>query len=411
MFKSIARLLTGTAFAQILSFIALPFVMPLYSPDEYGVFGVAMVVVGVGAIFSTLQVQQIIVLPKVGSHSLGLLWVGAVGALVGGCVIGGGAYAYMQLFTNYESVEIISGFIGIAVVVTGVSQCLQALVVRYSAFGALALMSGLRAIVAVLFQGGLGYFFHDAASLLASYILSEMISACLIWYFIVPTEDRRRPWGKVVRYWALVRRNWESCLYGALQEGLNSASQGAPVVILGAIYGSSVAGLYSFSTRVLLAPVQLIANAVRQVVVLRFSLLRENLGRLRSDFIRLTIILAIPCLIAAGSISWALPHLYGKFFGQEWVRSGEYAMWLVFWAAMLVANTPSTLVFRVLQLQKVSFYYNATTFIVRCLVLFGAGYLLSDSASIAAFSIAGVVLNVAYVLMALIKLNRVKNGK
>ena len=393
MLKSISRLASGSALAQILSFLTLPLVMRLYSPTEYGVYGTALVFVGVGAIVATMQVQQAIVLPKLEVHALGLFWIGVLASILGSALISLSVLIYFLFFSRFEAGldSMYSLLIGLAVLATGLSQCIQSLVLRYNAFGTVAAVSIARTLIVVSFQAGLGYFGWGWNGLVAAYILGELVSFFIFWFSAVPKSSRLMPWRTKLRYVVLLRKNKEFCFFGTLQEALNSASQGIPVLLLGWFYGPAVAGYYALSMKVLLAPGQLVANAVRQVSSVKFASLLNESKSLRPDFRRLTVFLALPSIVVSILLFPFFPRLYELLFGVEWRVSGEYARWLVFWAAFMVFNTPSAVVFRVLKKQKESFLINTVIFLTRFLVLILGGVFFDAVGAVGAFSVLGVL--------------------
>lgn len=402
MLKTISRLVTGSAFAQLLSFSALPIVMRFYTPTDYGVFGGAMVYVGIAAIFGTFQMQQAIVLPKTTSHALGLFQIGTIGAAGAGIL----AIVFSYIFSLVFKVAIISEsnwlvlLVGVAIFSTGFSQCVQSIALRGRAFSELAWVSVIKAVIVISVQLILGCQTASPEALMLAYIFGEILSAAILYKKAFDALGRSLSWLSFVRYKVLLKRNKEFCLYGSMLEGLNSASQGVPIIILGAYFGPAAAGYYAFSIRVLLAPVQLVANAIRQVLSVKFSADVNNNISLKGDFVRLTSVLACVVLLGCFSIFLFLPSIYAVAFGEEWKVAGEYASWLIFWAAFLLINIPSTVILRVLRLQKPSFYYNVLIFILRSIALMLCGEYFGAIASVAVFSGIGVVFNIAYIYMA-----------
>jgi len=54
-FKNLVTLFSGTAVAQLIPLIALPFLTRLYSPSDFGQYGLFVAIVAIGAVFSTLR--------------------------------------------------------------------------------------------------------------------------------------------------------------------------------------------------------------------------------------------------------------------------------------------------------------------------------------------------------------------
>lgn len=400
MLGSISKILSGTVIAQAISLLALPVIMRYYSPADYGIFGTALVLVGLVVIVSTMQLHHGIVMPKLLLHGVQLFQIGCAGSVVGGLITFAGAVLYFYLFKD-ESILLITPLVlAVGVVATGVGQCIQGMAVREKAFGAIGSAAVLRSTFVVGVQFAFGIYGFGYQGLLFGYVLGELVTAVFLWFTVLRPTSTTFPESLNIRHLAILKRYRDIASFGTFQEFLNSASQGLPLLIINGAYGPSVAGLYAFSLRVLLAPSQLVANAVRQVASERFSALINAKKTLNIDFFRLTALLAIPAILLAFSIIPFLPDLYEGVFGNEWRASGEFGQWLIIWAACLVFNTPSVVVLRILKKQRESFFLNVCIFTTRAISLTICGALYAPETAVAVFSVLGVIWNFALILLA-----------
>lgn len=399
--RPVLRVLFGTASAQAIALLSMPIISRLYTPADYGIFGATIAIIALAVIVSTLQLHQAIVLPKSNGTAIRLCRISCEGSVIGGTVV-------VFLLLIYTSLADAEGRIpstwpllaGLSVTASGVSQSLQALAVRGQAFMAVAKAAVIRVIVVACVQIVFGLMGYGASGLLFGFVFGEMTLASVLAVAIKSRSAAlRRPqcWQ---RKKSLIIDYGDFAKYGTPMELLNSASQGAPTLLLGWFFGPSVAGYYVFAIRILLAPAQLIGNAVRQVVSQRFAVLSHGSGQLGKEFRIVTIVLLAAGIVGAVITFSFLPNLFEVIFGSEWEQSGYYGSWLIFWVAFVMANAPSSVILRVLRKQKENFYFNVAIFLSRIAVLLLGGLLWTATVTVATFAVIGVIYNVIFIGLA-----------
>lgn len=400
---ALAKVLGGTAVAQLMTLAAMPFISRIYTPEDYGIFGAFVAVSMIVAVISTLQLHQAIILPKTNSHAAGLFWLAALGATVAG---GAGALVALGYLTATggpdagQAVLAKSLLFGLAVAAVGTGHACQGLAVRGRAFNGIGISSVVKAGVTIFAQVGGGLLASGGSlGLLIGYVAGEVASVIYMMGVVLPREVFSVSITKV-RFRVLLRRYKDFVLFGTAQEAMGSASQGLPVMILAATFGDVAAGSYSFAMKVLMAPVNLISGSVRQVLSMRFSELTKRPEMLMMDFRRITGALALPSLCTAILVASYLPDLFVLTFGSAWREAGSYGGALVVWVAFGVFNVPATLLFRVLRRQKYAFFLNLGFLCLRVFVLIVGGFLWSAHTTVATFAGVGVLANAATIAVA-----------
>jgi len=397
--RSISKIVGGTASAQLIALLAMPFISRLYLPADYGLFGVIVAITMVFAIISSFQLHQAIVLPKVKSHAIGLFQLACLGVMAGGALTAIFAYSYWYIFHNdMETLDMLqmSLLTGLAVAAVGIGQAGQGLAVREKAFGRIGIAAMIRASVVIAIQITLGLSGSGAIGLLAGYVAGEVAALFYLFKFALPAGSFK-PQMQWKRLRVLVGRYKDFVSFGTAQEAMNSASQGLPVMLLAAYFGPTVAGYYAFALKILMAPVNMLAGAVRQVLSVRFAEAQSSPAILRHDFRRITIALAVPSILGALLIMPFTPDLFSMLFGIEWSESGEYGVWLLLWCVFGIFNVPATLIFRILRRQNVSLMINALLLVTRVAVLIVGGIFFLPIETVFAFSMAGIAWNMVII--------------
>lgn len=396
--RSMAHLAAGTAAAQVITLSLLPIISRAYTPVDFGRYAMIMVAVGLVSILSTLQLAQAIVIPAVNSHARSIARLSLFGAAIGGVAT---VVLMLPLAMSRLAHPLLAAIMcGTAVVLSGTFMTLQALAVRSQSFVWVGAASSVRALLVGAMQLLFSLGMANELGLLAGYIGGELAACVVLWAKAIPTELRDLRLRSRAEARAVLRRYRDFATYGTAVEAMNAASQGIPVLLLGAYFGQAVAGLYSFSMRILLAPGQLIANAVRQVLSQRFARLLKKPAILRREFYLFTLGLAIPATLGAVLVGGYLPEIFSFVFGEQWRESGDYAKWLVIWVAFLIFNVPAAVVMRVARRQRENFILNFLILFTRVGILIVGGVWLTALEAVAAFALLGALWNVVYIFLA-----------
>jgi O-antigen/teichoic acid export membrane protein len=106
-------------------------------------------------------------------------------------------------------------------------------------------------------------------------------------------------------------------------------NQQAPRFVIKLLFAASVLGTYTVCLRVLMAPVLILNNALRCVLLQRISAARETPGQARRIVAMLSwrlFFLMLPfCLVFA---IWA-DEIFGLLLGPQWTSAGKYARLLL----------------------------------------------------------------------------------
>ncbi|WP_374276691.1 oligosaccharide flippase family protein [Azonexus sp.] len=393
IFNSISKIIGGTASAQIITLLAMPLISRLYTPENYGVFGIVMAVALVASILASFQLHQAIVLPKFEFQAIGLFQITCFSVTVGGVLISLLFYVFLYFYPSFfanSSASALSILTGLLVISIGVGQASQNLAARLKVYGAISKAIIIRAAVVVSSQLFIGLIAAGDIGLIIGQILGEISAFVFYWLMILPADSCRKLM-RWKRYYVLARRNKDFVIYGTAQETLSSLSLGVPTILFGIYFGEIVAGCYSFAFKVLMAPVNLISGAVRQVLSVHFSELKDQPGRLKYNFRIMTVYLFVPTVLGSLVLMIFSADLFDIIFGVRWREAGEYSTWLLPWCAFVIFGVPASLVFRVLKKQYIGFFINTFAFFCRTAALVIGGVFYSPIVSIFLFSLAGMI--------------------
>jgi len=155
-----------------------------------------------------------------------------------------------------------------------------------------------------------------------------------------------------------------------------------------------VAGLYAFSYRLIILPLNLIAQSIRDVYFQRLSE-RFNEGTLTRKLIRQNYLKVLRLALVPFIATFFLaPLIFGPLFGEKWQQAGFYIQIMTPWLFMVFLNMPLSTIPSILNKQHLLLFYNAMLLIFRFLAIFAGYYFFSDPVvALILFSATGMIFN------------------
>lgn len=391
--RSVAVLVTGTAVGQFVAFAVSPILARLYGPHAFGALGVFTALVTVVSVAATGRYELGVVIPRDDDEA---------GALVAAAAVLSAAVSLLLLVTLVVVGDTVARLSGIgeyaqvlwwapfAVFVTGTGQALSFWTTREKRFSDLSAIRFVQAVATASVQ-------VIASSLAAVGLAVGASLGQAVATFAMLLRSGPRVVLSRQRIQSVAKQYGELPRFGAPQAILNALSQNAPALALGYFYDAKIVGLYVLAQRLLMAPVTLVSQSLRQVLMQRTSEVRNSGGDLRALVVRWTSLLAVGALVPSIAVlAWG-PQLFRFIMGEAWGDSGSYARWLMVWLFFLFINTPSTVAMQVLRKQKELLAYDVALLVARLTAISAGAILGGATASVALFGVVGGAFNGALV--------------
>ena len=327
--KAVITLLSGTALAQLITFALYPFISRLYTPADFGVFGLITSILGIVALVATTRYELAIILPasdEDAGHVFSLsllinLIVSALSLLV--------IFLFFILMddmgASLNQHKKILFLIPVLVFFTSASNIIQNWLIRKKDYKTLSkskiiqsfLNNGLIIILGWLSIGVLGLFYGLLVSLMVTvfYLYNKFIKSTGNYRIAFDTVAMKRVAKKYIDF-------PKANTFQALSESFQS--QGI-IFFISYYFSMQIVGLYSFALRILMAPLYFFVNSFTQVFYQTASeqyaqgislvpILKKTVSNL--------VLLAFPLMVL---LMTAGPSLFSFVFGEEWRESGVYA--------------------------------------------------------------------------------------
>ncbi len=370
--RNVLKLFYGTSLKNLITFLALPILTRLYSPEDIGLFQVLLSVSMTFAIVSTLKYEMAIVLPRYRREAehlvvltlLSLAVMTVVSAILF-AVLGDPLLRLLKAsaLLPYKALAVA------AIFSTGLLQGVRYIQIREKQYGDLARNNVTQAIVTQAGSIGLGLVRPTFLGLFGSYTVGCLVPALAILHQARVLRYRiQRRW-----LWLLAWKHRQFPLISTVGMFIHELTIELPVFMFSGFYGAQVVGYYSLAHRLLSTPMNLIQTSVGQVYFQEASeayhqsparLLRIYLVTIR----RLALVGLAPLVLALV----AAPPLVKLFLGQQWAASGTYMQIIIFGLYFGFINGPIGTTYAVIGRQEVILYLRIASVALR----FGSMYLL-----------------------------------
>lgn len=335
-----AVLTAGTVVAQALGLLIAPLLTRQYTPADFGIFGVYAAIVMTLSIVASGRFELAVPLPT--SHrTAARLFVLSVGVTAGATlVVGALGLVVRMLLADFKGISLFVWAVPLTVLSAGLLQSLSYWTIRRGGFRTLSGARIVTAVVTAVVSLLLAVLGMQSVGLILGYLIGQTSGALVL----ACTESRsllsawRRPRLEEGSLGQLAREYRAYPLINAPHALLDGLRDSGVALVFISLFGSAANGFFSLGTRLLRAPISLIAASISQAYLSDASKLRESGGLYRRT-------LRLMRLLAAGSaplyaiLALVAPVAFAWLFGPQWRETGEYARLLApgLYATMLVA--------------------------------------------------------------------------
>ena len=387
--RSVATVATGTVVSQGILVLASPFLTRLFTPEQFGALAVFAALFSIITTIASLRYEMAIPLPRNECRAAGIVTLALL------CVVGVvGVTVLLVAFyrndvANWTRSPALSGllwFLPASAFFGGVHKVLVFWAGRINAFSRVARSRVLQASIMVISQLLMGMTQLGAVGLILGHAAGQIAGTSLLLRTVGVDAFRLGRSQRREKVLAVARRYKHFPIYSAPAGLVNTlGSQLLPLALAG-IFSPAVAGFYMLADRVGSRPTILIGQAVAQVFLPNAAKARRvgNLGSLTTK--------AFAGLLRVGILPIALltivaPDLFGIVFGPNWVEAGVYLRWLSPWLAAQFVISPFTILFAVLERQRMGLTMQSTLFGVRLVSIVVGAMLHNVEVSLAIFGI------------------------
>ena len=322
--KNIVTLVTGTAIAQVIPIVIMPMLTRLYTPVEFGMFGMYIGIVSLLLVISTFKYDVAIIQPKKDSDAEQLFKLSFSISLIFNILI------FLLIYSNiYYLSNILEEnyfiyflyFIPYTVFIMSANSGLNFIMNRRKYYKQMSINKVIQGISIVGISLLCGFLDNTMFGLLIGFVIGHTIVFLNLFYRYWNTIEKAN-YPRMLK----VASEYKDYPMYALPSGLgNTSASQMPVILLVKVFNSSVSGYYYLVEKVLSAPISLLSGSVSSVFRQKAQEDKHTIGNyneiFKKTFLKLVLI-GFPIFLLLGMFG---QEIFAFIFGENWREAGVYA--------------------------------------------------------------------------------------
>ncbi len=371
--KNMMTLSLGTIISQIIPIILSPVLARIYSPDDFGLWGIFSSTALICSIFMTGRYELAILRPKDDNDALNLVRLSLLITAVILCVLSVG-YIICKGIGLFQSIGI-TFFLSLILYLlfNSTTQILSYFANRDERYRKIAEGSISRSAVQGLTRLGFGLIGITRMGLIYGTILGVLSNVAILSTPFKRLKEifRKAKWSDIKQQAYIYRR---FPIYEMPSSGLNSLSTNLPLILLAFYFPESEIGFFSMAVSLMFLPISFITSAQSQVYYKRTCVIQNpsEIGSLTAKIFTLNFLFGA---IALTIFELFAGNLFSIFLGSRWAVAGNYAACFAPWILMVVSFSPISTIFLLRDKQQLAFIFNLSLLIARMFAVLGGGIL------------------------------------
>lgn len=410
--RNVLTLMTGTTVAQVIPLAVSPILTRIYTPEEFGLFGLFFAIVTMLSVIVTGRYELAIVQARRDRDidnmmvlslavTCGVSLVTLVLALVFGTQI--------AVFIGSPEIEQWLYFVPLSLFLMGCFQSCNYWFNRAKRYGEIASSKVYQSSATVTVNVSTSAVATDSFGLIIGHMVGQIIAVGILLRRLFkphPAYHRFECKGISYKRCLVLAKRYQKCpKYMAPGAILDSASLQLPVIFIARFFDTVVTGYFNFIYRIVGGPLSLISAALAQVLLQRVA--TADAGDIYPFVIKAVKRLTLAAIPFVLLIYFAGEFLFALVFGEAWRVAGQYATILIFSIAIRFVVSPLSMVMTLERNIKLGMLWQAMYFASVCSVLFIASSWPIEQ-FLLAYVVQDVVLYLIYLAFIIIASKRMK---
>jgi O-antigen/teichoic acid export membrane protein len=392
--RAVATVATGSGAAMALTYLAQPVLTRLYTQAAFGTLDVLVSVVVLLIPLATLRFDPAVLLPDDERDAASVVAL-ALTLACGAAVFFSGAILAVRPWLSQWGYGTISNWLFLlppALLAVLSDKLARYWLTRRKQFsllsvgraGRAAVAQGSRILFAVFLTVGAG-------GLLGGYLLG-LIAAALFYVIMIALRDGLQLFYRAFRWSRLrrVARRYRRFPFFTMPSVLlNTLASRLPFLLLLFFFNEATVGRYGRASLALAAPLGLLGQSVGNVFFAHSAEAARE-GALRPLAHRVHARLAEVSLFPTLALMLAGPDVFAVVLGKSWRLAGEYLRFIGPWIMLSSIVSPLTVLFDVLERQRLDLMMSAVLFVLQTTALAAGGMTGNVHTALLALGVAGV---------------------
>ncbi|MEI7475166.1 MAG: oligosaccharide flippase family protein [bacterium] len=379
--QNVIKLVTGTAISQFLVIISTPLLTRIFSPADFGIYGLFASISGIFIVILNAGYEQAILLPEKEEDAINLLAFSAAFSVAFSLLIFLIIILFNSLLTSMIGIkdfQLLLYLIPISNIVKGFNQSQIYWCNRKKQFARISKNRIMAAIVLTFFSLLFGYLKYKAYGLIFAFILSDIISSLFLLYSFCKEDFAKLKFISIKNMITQIKQFSAFPKYNIWSSFINSFSLNLPTIMFSGLFNPSVAGYYSASYKFITMPVSLVAGSFSQVFFQKASEERNNPVNIEKlsyeTYKKLLSIGIIPFSIILGFGDL----IFSYALGSKWLIAGQYSQILSVFFLLILVSSPLSYLFPALYKPKPGFIWSIILLLSRVIPIFIGYYVFNN---------------------------------
>lgn len=356
--KNTLKLSASNVALVFLPLLVTPILSRLYSPEEYGIWGVFSGVLFILNSFIFLSYENTIVKSNNDEEIPSLLFlclaIAIIISLITSLAFSFGKQLGVLFFLKFPNAV----YLFLALVSSACFTLLVCISNRYKKYGAMSIANSVNGFSQAIIRILWGTFPLIGLGLIIGNILAHII-ACIVLLILISPMFKYISWKSLtytnIKKIAMVYKKFP--LYDAPARFLEFTVGNIVVIILSFYFGEREIGCFSMVMQFILLPIAIIGSAMGNVYYreLSESVNTNNIKDATRKANRISFYLSLlPILFLA----FGGDKLLVIFLGDKWIAAGKMALCMSIYSVPVIISEPLLPIFRVLDKQEIRFHFN-----------------------------------------------------
>ena len=364
--RNVLTLMTGTTIAQAIPIAISPILTRIYSPEDFGLFGLYMSIVTMLSVLVTGRYELAIMLPKKDEDAINLLMLSLIISVLVSVF-----FLIIILVFNQEITKVLGNpnisnwlyMIPISIFFIGIYQSFTLWHNRKKRYKDLAKTRVIQNGIMGIGNIGLGITFTGVFGLIVGLLLGQILAIHKLIHTSTLYDKKIYSYVSSLKIKALAKKYIKFPKYDILAAFSNVASQQVPHILFNALFSSTIAGYFYLTQRMMSMPVNLISSAVLDVFKEQASKDYKKEGNASKIYIATFKKLFLLSIIPSVLIYIFSVDIFVIVFGEKWKIAGEYAQILVPMLFLRFISNPLSFMFYIGEKQKLNLLLQFLTLI------------------------------------------------
>ena len=379
-FRNVATLVSGTTFVQVVAILIYLVLARIYTPEDFGLFGLYMSIISITAILATAKYELSIMLPKEDKDAVNLLGLSVTISFTISIIL----LVIVLIFNNpissllgNEGISPWLYFVPLSTFLVGLFQSMKYYSNRNKRY---KLITGANVGQSLTNSAGkvsIGPFIEGPTGLIAGTILGQALGFAIFLTRFFHLDKEKIKWIEKQRIRILAKEYNLFPRFNMFQGIINNLSGTLPIFVFNSYFNAAIAGLFTMGYTIIHRPVNLLATAFYQVLSQKIIEKRNKGLRIYPDIkkflYRLIQLVVVPFIV----VTIFAPAIFKFVLGEEWEEAGKYTQIIIPWLFMTCMAMPLSFIPDMFRKQKKAMIIDFIKLVLRIIAL-GTGIIYND---------------------------------